>query len=83
VPTVDYRQIVSMSKKSSYDFEIHIHVINERDLCQKVVINTKAPAAVDHIQAIRRRTYLFREISINPSTGEMVKGNIKEQTERR
>jgi 2-iminobutanoate/2-iminopropanoate deaminase len=53
---------------------------------EKVVINTKkAPAAVGpYSQAIKTGELIFvsGQISINPSTGEMVKGNIKEQAEQ-
>jgi 2-iminobutanoate/2-iminopropanoate deaminase len=53
---------------------------------EKVIINTKkAPAAVGpYSQAIKTGKLIFvsGQISINPSTGEMVNGNIKEQAEQ-
>jgi 2-iminobutanoate/2-iminopropanoate deaminase len=53
---------------------------------EKVVINTKnAPWAVGpYSQAIKTGELIFvsGQISIDPSTGEMVKGNIKEQTKQ-
>jgi 2-iminobutanoate/2-iminopropanoate deaminase len=53
---------------------------------EKVVINTKkAPAAIGpYSQAIKTGELIFvsGQISINPSTGEMVKGNIREQTKQ-
>jgi len=53
---------------------------------EKVIINTKkAPAAVGpYSQAIKTGKLIFvsGQIAINPSTGEMVNGNIKKQAEQ-